>query len=334
MKRKIFNILLVFTLVVVGVVCIPGVGVMADEKETGTYTIDEAWDYTVTPGMDEWKSYITPEQKQAASYVPEDVLKNMTTNALVETVLNYPLLVDIYAFNTPYIGYQAVSSNFYGLTELASRSDAINTLQNYSKEYYSDINAVDITYYYIDTLIDCITKDTASVNIKKYNTSRSPILKYTITSVRTPRHTEVPAYRNLSWLDFLFETNQAQQEFARDQYLVTYPSTEVIGDVSPKYNCHSYAWHLSSISNNYWINDPSAYMTDGSYEESSVDYNAKVFYDSSWGSLYDHSGIVYSIYSTIKVKSKWGCCALFSHHLTDCPYANYGLVLNSYWIRS
>jgi hypothetical protein len=42
-----------------------------------------------------------PEQKLAASYVPEEVLKNMTTDALVETVLNYPLLVDIYALLPP-----------------------------------------------------------------------------------------------------------------------------------------------------------------------------------------------------------------------------------------
>jgi hypothetical protein len=129
------------------------------ESEAASYSIDEAWIYPVRPDMDEWESYIRPEQKLKASYVPKDILKSMTTRALVETVLTYPLLIDMYAFNTEYIGYKAVSSNFYGLPELASRTDAITTLKNYIEENYPETDNIDITYYYANTLIDCITQE-------------------------------------------------------------------------------------------------------------------------------------------------------------------------------
>jgi len=48
MKNRIFNVLLVFTLVIVGIVCIPGVGVMADD--TNNYEIGVWWVNDYTPG--------------------------------------------------------------------------------------------------------------------------------------------------------------------------------------------------------------------------------------------------------------------------------------------
>ena len=45
-----------------------------------------------------------------------------------------------------------------------------------------------------------------------------------------------------------------------DEYNVT-----IISNGNCKYNCYLYAWYSQSTSNIYWIDDPLAYMTDGSY---------------------------------------------------------------------
>lgn len=59
---------------------------------------------------------------------------------------------------------------------------------------------------------------------------------------------------------------------------------------------------IISTLNFYWISDPSAYMSDGSYKEATPITGAKVYYDKC-----DHSDIVSSISSGVtRVQSKWG----------------------------
>ena len=70
---------------------------LAVEALTESYTITEAYQYPIVPGTAEWASFKTRMEKVAACQIPESILKNMTTEALVETVMNYPLLVDIFA---------------------------------------------------------------------------------------------------------------------------------------------------------------------------------------------------------------------------------------------
>lgn len=322
-----------FSLGLAGVVILLSLAIVHEvqaEAPAENYPIDEAWEYPVKPGMDEWENYFEPEQKLKASHVPEDILTNMTTEALVETVLNYPLLIDMYAFDTPVLGYQAVSSIFYGLPELASRPDAVTYLNNYIEKNITEKGDTHITILYANTLIKCINDDIASIS--KAITSSIARTRAGITYVYTPNNTPVAVYYGLTWADH--DTTQAQAEAARDYYLQTYPSTEVVGPVDPEYNCHSYAWYWASTSNPYWMNNPSAYMTDGSYYSSYCFVNAKVFYDSSWGDQYDHSGIVIeeaSYPNPCVVKSKWGCCALFTHYVDDCPYANHNPSVRCWW---
>lgn len=67
------------------------------------------------------------------------------------------------------------------------------------------------------------------------------------------------------------------------------------------------------------MNDPSAYMTDGSYTYigTSPTGNAqKVYYSYSGG---EHSGVVTN-YSTQQITSKWGEGPLVRHNVYDCPY--------------
>lgn len=115
--------------------------------------------------------------------------------------------------------------------------------------------------------------------------------------------------------------------------LLMYPSAVVAGPVNPKYNCHAYAWHSQST-HQYWINDPSMYILDGSYSyTTTVSSGRKVTYVDSATGIIIHSGIVTSSpsgSSPTRVTSKWGFNALFTHDIDDCPYAGSG-VLQSFW---
>lgn len=55
----------------------------------------------------------------------------MTTEALLETVLNYPFMINLFAFSTPEQGYNSVYNSFNGLQELTARSDVITVLEQY-----------------------------------------------------------------------------------------------------------------------------------------------------------------------------------------------------------
>ena len=128
----------------------------ASPEETPVYTIDTPYVYPVLPGTDEWRALKNMQEKIEACHVPEELLQNMTTEALAETVLTYPLLPCMFAFDTIEMGYRSVSGYFLGLSELEKREDAITVLQamkNSEVALYADTEEVDIlTPFHIDTI--------------------------------------------------------------------------------------------------------------------------------------------------------------------------------------
>ena len=112
-----------------------------------------------------------------------------------------------------------------------------------------------------------------------------------------------------------------------------YPNATVVSSINPKYNCHSYAWYSTSTSNSWWIEDPTPYLTDGSYNKKS---GAAVGYKAAWPgvspfpSIPSHSAIVYTMGGSIKYISKWGFNGVFIHSASDCPYS--GTI--TYWHTS
>lgn len=94
------------------------------------YPIDEAYDYPVKPGSEEWKAFESRPEMVAACQVPEDLLPQMTTRALVETVLNYPFVKEISVHNLVRTGYKYAFSSSNAVKELEKRENAkyvINT---------------------------------------------------------------------------------------------------------------------------------------------------------------------------------------------------------------
>jgi hypothetical protein len=108
------------------------------------------------------------------------------------------------------------------------------------------------------------------------------------------------------------------------------PEATRISSSSTKYNCHSYAWYMQSIENPYWMNDPSSYYLDGSYEESVGNVGDIIcYFDITGFNL--HSGIVIAREegtsngvcgdsNLVTVRSKWGSLGLYEHRGDQCPY--------------
>jgi len=116
-------------------------------------------------------------------------------------------------------------------------------------------------------------------------------------------------------------------KYKNELALSLYPNATLLSDSTSNYNCHSYAWYSDSTSNIYWMSNPSAYMTDGSYTQYT---GAPVAAAPGYRMYYnygDHSAIIYVAgpvpsYSDITVISKWGPGPLMMHKASDSPYSS------------
>lgn len=55
-------------------------------------SMDEPYQYPITPADEAWADFKTSQEMYDACQIPDGVLTRMTTEALLETVLNYPFL--------------------------------------------------------------------------------------------------------------------------------------------------------------------------------------------------------------------------------------------------
>ncbi len=85
---------------------------------------DEGFTYPVRPGTEAWARFETHDEMVGATQIPAPVLGQLSSAALVRAVLDYPLLGDLWAYNSPNHGVEAVTEQFNGLQELMQRPDA------------------------------------------------------------------------------------------------------------------------------------------------------------------------------------------------------------------
>ena len=72
-----------------------------------------------------WASFETYEEKLRACQIPHKVLNEMCTIGLIETCLNYPYWLDVFAFDNYQYGFDILfKDNFNGLQTLFKRIDA------------------------------------------------------------------------------------------------------------------------------------------------------------------------------------------------------------------
>ncbi|SDK21746.1 hypothetical protein [Nonomuraea jiangxiensis] len=80
--------------------------------------------FPVRPETAEWARLETHDDMLRVTQLPKDLATSMSTESLVTTVLDYPLLIDVLAFNTPQFGFDVCAARFGGFAELLRRPDA------------------------------------------------------------------------------------------------------------------------------------------------------------------------------------------------------------------
>lgn len=118
-------------LIAVVLVCSVLLSACADSDDRcNSYTIATPYAYPVTPDMDEWNS-LSIDEKMSLSYVDENIVKNMTTEAVLITTLNYPFIVNIFAYGKAERGIDVVKGYCSALAELLEREDAPQVISSY-----------------------------------------------------------------------------------------------------------------------------------------------------------------------------------------------------------
>ena len=183
--------------------------------------------------------------------------------------------------------------------------------------------------------LDTLQNDTPTIHVSSVQSLSNTGSLY----VNTPNGSAVEVKR------YDYETLDVQlnlpelAEFASD-----YGVLSTISTPTNRYNCHSYAWYTQNYNANYyWMDDPSNYYLDYSYEPAQAEENNILCYFSDeyivlldgtiiqHSKVNTHSAIITDIdagfnknnnetLDCVTVNSKWGAAGLYTHKGDDCPY--------------
>ncbi len=328
MKQK----LVVFMIVVFSLMCCQ-VSIMADSGESDRCA------YLIRPGSPEWDSLETVDAKKSVCSISEEILLNMTDEELLEAVVDYPFLIDIFLCDDYSIPVRKLFEECDALRELSSRPKATSVLLGFVEINYDNDNRIvsDIEEFKLEAIMIILSySDVFSPNLTNsdldFINNHSHMVRIEddgnglrIAYVYTPNGSQVICHT--------YSCSHSDPDFHSDldDYAVSTYGVTLISGGSCRYNCHSYAWYSTSTNNTLWIDNPSAYMSDGSYDpvqydmyssSSSVGCGDKICYGSSSGPA--HSAIVASSASSTwlcnrYVKSKWGQAGVFGHSLSNVP---------------
>ncbi|MGN7454081.1 hypothetical protein ACTHPH_04580 [Paenibacillus pasadenensis] len=287
--------------------------------------------YQLTPeNKIEWSKLKTKREMVEASKISSTELNNMSTEDLIKAVLDYPLLDStIYLFNSYEQGLKVLENESSAFKALLERNDAGEKLlealnKNLELKQGESLDQLSIAILLSDKTIwgKVSNKLDAQEKMDKYLSSESDAstrVAYTSATVQTPKGSIVPVIIRGEELT-LIQKSDLNQSVQQQYPNATYSSTS-----TTNFNCHSYAWYSNSTGNTYWMNDPSKYMSDGSYSSFSnlinAGINTRVFYNNG-----DHSGIVYEAAgpiasaTSLKIISKWGQGPVMKHTAGYSPY--------------
>ena len=137
MKQEVVSVRMKTTTAAFLAASILALWAVAASRPVSPYTIDIPYEYPYQPGTQDWIDLGSTIARRKASQVPEEVLEHMTTDALLLTVLDYPFMNDIYAFNTMELGYEAVKKHCNSLREFENRPDCLEALSHYCQANYA-----------------------------------------------------------------------------------------------------------------------------------------------------------------------------------------------------
>lgn len=283
------------------------------------------------PELD-WKTFGTHAEKVQALQIPEATLARMDTWTLVRALFDYPLLFDAFAFDDIQHGLEHTLSQFNAYNEWLSREDCIESFMSFQEELESnrtlgiltpiEEGQMSLKAQLIAPFLNLLDIVDECENPRISDESSSQRAHY---GYRTAPNNYADYYAStpLGSLVYVFpgtgSYSPSEILSIRNYYQTHYPNAVVLSDPTYSYNCHAYAWWMSEGGNARWMNDPSAYISDGSYIQTTSSENIpkKVAYYN--GLTIDHSA-VYTAEADTRLISKWGSLCLTKHNVLDCPY--------------
>ena len=96
----------------------------------GVVAYAQPYNYPVRPGDEEWKNFNNSTEMYLACEIPTNVINSLSTRDLVSSVLNYPMIGTIYAYDNPQAGFNSLVEKSNAFKELLHREDAGRELIN------------------------------------------------------------------------------------------------------------------------------------------------------------------------------------------------------------
>ena len=96
--------------------------------ERSAYPVTEPYRFPVQPGTPEWVELAEAGLARNACRMPNGLAEQMTSEALLETALDYPYVTDMLAFSDPAQGFWSNASYNDALTELVTRERAFSQI--------------------------------------------------------------------------------------------------------------------------------------------------------------------------------------------------------------
>lgn len=97
--------------------------------------INGKYQYPVTPYDKEWGNYMLSSERNAACQIPQKILDELSTEELLELVLDCPLIISMSLHDTIVEGVKILAQEFNGMHELLSREDCLSVVSRYYAEY-------------------------------------------------------------------------------------------------------------------------------------------------------------------------------------------------------
>lgn len=325
-----------------------------------SHKIDSAYSFKSIEDPEVWKTLHSLRDQQKACQIPDNILEQMTTKALVETCMNYPLRGIFYAYNDELKGLQVIIEGFNGLLELSQREDA----PKYLLEYYGrmieesskaqsgvenepTINCID--FGFMDLLLSY------PINEGLYKEETLPKLNDIVEKAHAFKLSHPDCFGELSLMRGLKSGKNKKAKrntpssvitiythngysvqgivspelftpYEKNQidqgFILMYPNATFVSSTTTTYNCHSFAWNMSDGGTTCWIN-----ATIYTINDNLGQYWSDGYY---WPTIQENGNKVYfagADHSAIcwgidnnTYKSKWGSGPLMIHSFNECPY--------------
>ena len=244
--KKTFKSLVVSTVLLCSVVPFP----MASAEAQDIPNEYESSVYQVTPKDNVWSSFSSKEEMVEATHLSDERLKEMSTDELIDAVMDYPLLVNLYLHNSYEDGLQELAKDSDAYKELLTRPDASESLvkrlseQNNQDGVISSQSTENMDSLESRTLSLLIAEDTVWNKIDDKGSVQEMIAPYaSVSTVKTPNGSSVSVIINGEQFSSL---EKAQLDFSTAN---SYPNATKVSSSTTNYNCHSYAWYSIATNN-------------------------------------------------------------------------------------